>query len=103
MIALKIITTMIITLPEVKTVAAEPSMVKVVINNLEASHREAEAKDLNTISTNFRTIGSSKVHINRIVLNMALATNPTFREIKQMTTEDGAMAGSSARQRMWSW
>ena len=93
MIALTIITTMTITLSQVKTVAADLSMVKVVINNLEASHREAEAKDLNTISTNFRTIGSSEVHINRIILNMALTTNPIFREIKQMTTEDRAMTG----------
>ena len=73
--------------------ATDLFMVKVVIDNLEASHREAEVKDLNTISTNFRTIGSSEVHINRIILNMALTTNPIFREIKQMTTEDGAMAG----------
>ena len=73
--------------------AADLFMVKVVIDNLEASHREAEVKDLNTISANFRTIGSSGAHINRIVLNTALTANPIFREIKQMTTEDGAMAG----------
>ena len=73
--------------------AADLLMVKVVINNLEASHNEAEAKDLNTINVNFRTISFSEVHINRIVLNMALTANPIFREIKQMTTEDGAMAG----------
>ena len=92
MIALTIITTMIIILPQAKTVAADLFMVKAVINNLEASHREAEVKDLNTINANFRTIGSSEVHIKRIVLNMALTANPIFREIKQMTTEDGALA-----------
>ena len=47
---------MIIILPKVKTEAADLLMVKAVINNLEASHREVEAKDLSTISTNFRTI-----------------------------------------------
>ena len=73
--------------------AADLSMVKVVTDNLEASHKEAEAKDLNIININFRTIDFSKVHINRTVLSMALTTNPIFREIKQMTTEDGAMAG----------
>ena len=72
--------------------ATDLSMVKVITDNLEASHKEAEAKDLNTINANFRTIGFSKVHINRTVLNTALTTNPIFREIKQMTTEDRAMA-----------
>ena len=93
MIALTIITTMIIILPQAKTVATDLFMVKAVIDNLEASHREAEVKDLNTISTNFRTIGSSEAHINRIILNTALTANPIFREIKQMTTEDRAVAG----------
>ena len=92
-IALTIITTMIIILPQVKIVAADLSMVKVVTDNLEASHKEAEAKDLNTININFRTISFSEAHINRTVLNTALTTNPIFREIKQMTTEDRAMAG----------
>ena len=73
--------------------ATDLSMVKVVTDNLEASHKDAEAKDLNTINANFRTIGFSKAHINRTVLNMALTTNPIFREIRQMTTEDGAVAG----------
>ena len=93
MIALTIITTMIIILPQVKIMAADLLMVKVVIDNLEASHKEAEAKDLNTINTNFRTIDFSEMHINRIILNTALTTNPIFREIKQMTTEEEAMAG----------
>ena len=91
-IALTIITTMIIILPQVKIMAADLSMVKAVIDNLEASHKEAEAKDLNTISANFRTISFSEAHINRIILNMALTINPIFREIKQMTTEDRAVA-----------
>ena len=73
--------------------ATDLSTVKAVTDNLEASHKEAEAKDLNTINVNFRTIGSSEVHINRTILNTALTANPIFREINQMTTEDGAMAG----------
>ena len=47
---------MIIILPQVKIEAADLSTVKAVIDNSEASQREAEAKDLSTISTNFRTI-----------------------------------------------
>ena len=73
--------------------AADLSMVKAVTDNLEASHKEAEAKDLNTINANFRTISFSEAHINRTVLNMALTANPIFREVRQMTTEDRAMAG----------
>ena len=73
--------------------ATDLSMVKVATDNLEASHKEAEAKDLNTININFRTIGFSKAHIKRTVLNTVLIVNPIFREIKQTTTEDRAMAG----------
>ena len=72
--------------------AADLSMVKAVTDNLKASHKEAEAKDLNIININFRTIGFSEAHINRAVLNTAPTANPIFREVKQMITEDGAMA-----------
>ena len=47
---------MIIILPQVKIEAADLLTVKAVANNSEASHREAVAKDLSTINTNFRTI-----------------------------------------------
>ena len=73
--------------------AADLLMVKVVTDNLEASHKEVEAKDLNIININFRTIGFTEVHTNRTIPNMAPTTNPIFREIKQMTTEEEAMAG----------
>ena len=68
-------------------------MVKVVIDNLEASHKETEAKDLNIINVNFRTIDFREAHFNRTVLNMAIAENPIFREIKQIATEAEAVAG----------
>ena len=84
---------MIITVLQVKIEAADLSMVKAVIGNLEASHKEAEAKDPSITNTNFKTIGFREAHINRTVLNMAFTTNPTFREIKPITTEDEAMAG----------
>ena len=58
------------------------SMVKAVTDNLEISHKEAEAKDLNIINVNFRTIDFREAHINRTTLNMAPATNPIFREVK---------------------
>ena len=91
MIALTITITMIIILPQVRIEATDLSMVKVVIYNLEASHKEAEAKDLKIINVNFRTINFREAHINRTVLNMAPTANPIFREVKQITTEVEAM------------
>ena len=68
-------------------------MVKAVTNNLEVSHNETEAKDLNIININFRIIDFREAHFNRTILNTAPATNPIFREIKQLATEIKAMAG----------
>ena len=62
-------------------------------DNLEVSHNETEAKDLNIVNVNFRIINFREVHFNRTVLNTAIITNPTFREIKQIATEVEAMAG----------
>ena len=93
MIALTITITMIIILPQVKIEAADILMVKAVTNNLETSHKETEAKDLNIINVNSRIIGFREVHINRTVHNMAPTTNPTFKEVKQITTEVEAVAG----------
>ena len=76
-----------------KIEAADLLMVKVVTDNPEASHREAEAKDLSTINVNFRTIGFREVHIKITIINTAATTNPIFREINQIPTEDEAMAG----------
>ena len=93
MIALTIIITVIITLPQVRAEAVDPLMVKAVTNNLEASHNEIEAKDLNIVNINFRTIDFREVHFNRTILNMATIANPTFREIKQIAREAEAVAG----------
>ena len=93
MIALTIFITMIIIWPQVRVEAADLLMVKAVTNNLEVSHNETEAKDLNIVNVNFRIINFREVHFNRTVLYMATTTNPTFREIKQIATEAKAMAG----------
>ena len=82
MIALTIIITMIIILPQVRVKATDLLMVKVVTDNLEVSHNETEVKDLNIVNVNFRIIDSREAHFNRTVLNMATIANPTFREIK---------------------
>ena len=73
--------------------ATDLLMVKAVTNNLEISHNETEAKDLNIINVNFRIIDFREAHFNRTILNMAPVANPTFREVKQITTEVKAMAG----------
>ena len=73
--------------------AADLLMVKAVTDNLEVAHNETEAKDLNIINVNFRITNFREAHFNRTVLNMAIAANPTFREIKQIATEAEAMAG----------
>ena len=83
---------MIITLPQVKIEAADLLTVKAITGNSEASYREAEAKDLSIINTNFKTIGFTEVHINITVINTAPTANPIFREINQITTEDEAVA-----------
>ena len=76
---------MITILPQVRIEATDLLMDKVVTDNLEVSHNETEAKDLNIININFRIID--------FILNMAPAANPIFREIKQIATETKAVAG----------
>ena len=55
---------MIITLPQVQTEAADLLIVKVVTGNLEASHIEAEAKDLSITNANFKIIDPREAHLN---------------------------------------
>ena len=84
---------MIIILPQVKIEAADLLTVKAIANNSEASHREAEAKDLSTINANFRTTGFREVHIRVAAINTVATANPIFREINEIPTEEEAMAG----------
>ena len=84
---------MIIILPQVRVEDADLLMVKAGTDNLEASHNKTEAKDLNIVNVNFRTIDFREAHFNRTVLNMVTISNPTFREIKQIATEAEAVAG----------
>ena len=66
---------MIIILPQVKIEAADLLTVKVVADDSEASHREAEAKDLSTINASFRTIDFQEAHIRVAVINIAANAN----------------------------
>ena len=67
-------------------------MVKAVINNLEGSYNETEAKDLNMVNASFKVITIREAHLNKTVLNTAIITNSTSREIKQIATEAEVMA-----------
>ena len=83
---------MIIILAQVKVEATNLLMVKAVTDNSEASHREAEAKDLNIINANFRTIGFREAHIRVAIINIVANANLISREINQIPIEDEAMA-----------
>ena len=54
MIVLTIIITMITTRPQVRVEAADLLLVKAVTDNLEVSHNETEAKDLNIVNISFK-------------------------------------------------
>ena len=90
--ALAIIITMITTMPQVRVKAADLLLVKAATDNLEVSHNQTEAKDLNIVNVSFRIIDIREVHCNKTILNMAITANPIFREINQTTTEAEAMA-----------
>ena len=53
---------MMLTLPQVRVESADPLMPKVVTDNLEVSHNETEAKDLNIVNVNFRIINFREAH-----------------------------------------
>ena len=83
---------MIIILPQIKIEAADLLLVKAVAYNSEASHSEAEARDLNTININFRTTGFREVHTRAAIINTVTTANPISREINQIPTEIEAVA-----------
>ena len=83
---------MITTMPQVRVEDTDLLLVKVVTDNLEVSHNETEAKDLNIVNVSVRIIDIREVHPNKTVLNTAITTNPIFREINQTTTEAKAVA-----------
>ena len=83
--------TIIITMPQVRVEAADPTMVKALTNNLEGSHNEIEAKDLSIVKVSFKIIAIREAHHNKTVLNTTIIVNPIFRKIKQIAIEAGAM------------
>ena len=86
------ILTIIITIPQVRVKATDLITVKAVTDNLEGPYNETEAKDLTKVNASFKVIAIIEVHLNKIVLNTAMITNPISREIKQIAIE--AKAGA---------
>ena len=83
---------MIIILLQVKIEATDLLLVKAVADNLEASHSEAEVRDLSIIHVNFRTTGLREVYIRVTAINTVATANPTSRVINQIPTEEEAVA-----------
>ena len=79
-------------MPQVRVEDADLLLVKAATDNLEVSHNETEAKDLNIVNISFRIINIREAHHNKTVLNMAITANPIFREINQTTTDSEAVA-----------
>ena len=96
-------------MPQVRVEVADLLLVKVVTDNLEVSHNKTEAKDLNIVNVSFGIIDIRQVHPNKTILNMAITTNPIFREIKEIAIkaevtaialnilEDAVMVGPTIR------
>ena len=83
---------MITTMPQVRVEATDLLLVKAVTDNLEVSHNETEAKDLNIVNISFKISDIREAHPNKTVLNTAITVNPIFREIKQITIEAKVVA-----------
>ena len=76
------ILTIITIMPQVKTEATDPIMVRVETDNLEGLYHEIEAKDLNTVSISSRITNIREAHHNKIVHKMVTHVSHIFRGTK---------------------
>ena len=74
-------------MPQARVEATDLIVVKAVTDNLEGSHNETEAKDLNMVNASFKVIAIREAHLNKTVCNIAIIANPISREIKQIAIE----------------
>ena len=79
-------------MPQVRIEAADPTMVKVEINNFEGSYNEIEAKDLSIVNVSFKITIIREAHHNKVILNMAMVVNPISRGIMVIHIEAEAVA-----------
>ena len=92
MTVLTIIITMITAMPQFRVEATDLLLVKAVTDNLEVSHNKTEAKDLNIVNISLRIIDIRLAHPSKTILNMAITTNPIFREIKKIVIKAEVVA-----------
>ena len=79
-------------MPQARVEATDLIMVKAVTDNLQGSHNETEAKDLNMVNASFKVIAIREAHLNKTVCNTAIIANPISRETQQIAIEAEAVA-----------
>ena len=79
-------------MPQVRIEAADPTMVKVEIDNFEGSYNEIEAKDLSIVNISFKITAIREAHDSKIVPNTAMVVNPISRGTMLILIEAEAMA-----------
>ena len=90
-------------MPQARVESTDLIIIKAVTDNLEGSHNETEAKDLNMVNAILKVIAIREEHLNKTVRNMAIIANPISREIKQIAieAEAGAVDLSNSEDVAW--
>ena len=74
--------TIITIIPQIRVKATDLIMVRAETDNLEDLYHEIEDKELNIVNVSFRITTIREVHHNKIVHNMVVHVNHTFKGIK---------------------
>ena len=74
--------TIITIIPQIRVEAADHIMVRVETDHLEDLYHKIEDKDLNIVNVSFRIIAIREVHCNKIIHNMVVHVNHTFKGTK---------------------
>ena len=74
--------TIITIIPEIRVEATDLIMVRAETDNLEDLYHEIEDKDLNIVNVSFRITAIREAHRNKIVHNMVVHVNRTFKGTK---------------------
>ena len=74
--------TIITIIPQIRVEATDLLMVRVETDHLEDLYHKIEDKDLNIVNINFRITTIREAHHNKIVHNMVVHVNRTFKGTK---------------------
>ena len=74
--------TIITIIPQIRVKATDLIMVRAETDHLEDLYHEIEDKDLNIVNISFRITTIREVHRNKIVHNMVVHVNRTFKGTK---------------------